>query len=105
MLTWWFVQLNAAPVFENGDFLTRQYLAAFLDLALPGIPGINTHSFRIGGASAALTAGLLDALIRIMGRWSSDSYQKYLRIADATDIDFNTRMGRTSSVTSLWSLP
>ena len=43
---------------------------------------INTHSFRIGGASAAFSAGASDALIRVMGRWSSDCYNRYIRVAD-----------------------
>jgi len=55
-------------ILSNGHNLTRRFVAAFLDLALPGTPNINTHSFRIGGASAALSAGDSDALIRIMGR-------------------------------------
>ena len=35
----------------------------FLQLTLPGLQNINTHSFRIGGASASLSAGALDALL------------------------------------------
>ena len=57
-------------IFDNGVYLSRAYLAAFLQISLPAVPNINTHSFRIGGASAALSAGASDALIRIMGRWS-----------------------------------
>jgi len=37
-------------IFENGDYLIRRYLAAFLKLALPNVTNINTHSFRIGGS-------------------------------------------------------
>ena len=32
------------------------------------------HSLRIGGATAALAAGVTPQLIRLMGRWSSDIY-------------------------------
>lgn len=39
------------------------------------------HSLRIGGASAALAAGVPPALIRIMGRWSSDVYEIYCRMS------------------------
>jgi len=65
-------------VFSDGTFLTHGYLVAFLRMVLPDIENINTHSFRIGGASAAMAAGASDALIRIMGRWSSDCYNRYI---------------------------
>jgi len=31
-------------VFDNGDFLTRRYLAAFFKLTLPNVLNINTHT-------------------------------------------------------------
>ena len=37
------------------------------------------HSLRIGGATAALAAGVDPAVIRCMGRWSSDVYEIYMR--------------------------
>ena len=42
------------PLFRcsSGQFLTRCTLCLVLGLALPNIPNINTHSFRIGGTSA-----------------------------------------------------
>ena len=39
------------------------------------------HSLRIGGATAALAAGVQPALIRLMGRWSSDIYEIYTRMS------------------------
>ena len=39
------------------------------------------HSLRIGGASAALAAGVPPSLIRLMGRWSSDVYEVYCRLS------------------------
>ena len=45
----------------------RVMAAAGLDPARFG-----AHSLRIGGATAALAAGVQPALIRLMGRWSSD---------------------------------
>lgn len=76
------LQVGPLFIFHDGAFLTRKFLVAFLHISLPGVPNINTHSFRIGGASAALSAGASDALIRIMGRWSSDCYNRYIRISD-----------------------
>ena len=39
------------------------------------------HSLRIGGATAALAAGVPPGLIRLMGRWSSDVYEVYCRMS------------------------
>ena len=39
------------------------------------------HSFRIGAATAAALRGELDAQIRDAGRWASDAFKRYIRIA------------------------
>ena len=39
------------------------------------------HSFRIGAASEAAKEGFSDAQIRLMGRWRSDAFRKYIRLA------------------------
>ena len=41
--------------------------------------GIGSHSLRIGGATAALAAGVPPEAIRLMGRWDSDVYEIYCR--------------------------
>ena len=88
-------------IFDNGAFVNRAFLVAFLQISLPGVSHINTHSFRIGGASAALSAGATDALIRAMGRWSSDCYHRYLRIPDHTISEFQYSIS-TARTTSTW---
>jgi hypothetical protein len=44
------------------------------------------HSLRIGGATAALAAGVPPQLIRLLGRWSSDVYQIYCRMSSQAAI-------------------
>jgi hypothetical protein len=39
------------------------------------------HSLRIGGATAALAAGVQPNLIRLMGRWKSDVYELCCRMS------------------------
>lgn len=39
------------------------------------------HSFRIGAASEAAARGVPDARIRSLGRWNSDAFRKYIRLA------------------------
>ena len=68
--------------FQNGSFLTRDRIASILQSAFPRENNINTHSFRIGGASAAASMGVQDTVIQILGRWSSDCFRQYIRITD-----------------------
>ena len=78
-------------IFENGSFLTRCRLSSMLQRVFP-FANINTHSFRIGGASAASSAGIPDSSIRILGRWSSDAFLRYLRFSDDDIAGFLSRM-------------
>ncbi|XP_028406820.1 uncharacterized protein LOC114529267 [Dendronephthya gigantea] len=69
--------------FTSGVPLTRVTLTSHLRHLLQG-QGLAenlyaSHSFRIGAATAAGSAGLPSWLIKTLGRWSSDCYERYIR--------------------------
>ena len=69
--------------FRSGRLLTRSAVVNLLRDAArqAGLPynSLKGHSFHIGAASTAAAAGLPDWLIKVLGRWSSDCYQLYIR--------------------------
>ena len=70
--------------FQSGRYLTRSAVVHLLRDAASytGLPykSLKGYHFRIGAASTAAAAGLPDCLIKVLGRWSSDCYQLYIRI-------------------------
>ena len=73
-----------APLFicANGTPLSPSIVNAWLRsiLKAAGVPGnYSSHSFRIGAATSAALAGGPDHVIKILGRWSSDCYLRYIR--------------------------
>ena len=73
--------LHVGPlfVFSDGTYLTRSRLCSFLSSCFGHAYPINTHSFRIGGASALAAAGVPDATIQVLGRWASNCFTRYLQ--------------------------
>ena len=69
--------------FQNGHPLTKSLFTNKVREALTaiGLPEQNFagHSFRIGAATAAASAGIEDSVIRTLGRWSSSAYLMYIR--------------------------
>ena len=41
----------------------------------------SSHSFRIGGATAAFAAGVDESTVRALGRWDSETYRLYTRMS------------------------
>jgi hypothetical protein len=67
----------AGTVYTKEEFVaTLKSLAAKEGLPRDQVGG---HSLRIGGATGAKDAGLTDDEIMILGRWTSEMYQRYLR--------------------------
>ena len=60
------------------------------------------HSLRIGGATAALAAGVHPSLIRIAGRWSSDVWEIYARLTQEAACDISRIVGSSSFVDVEW---
>ena len=78
------------PLFlmPNGHPLSRSQFVQRRHLLLSNI-GVDAslysaHSFRIGAASTAANVNLPVYLIKILGRWSSSAYQRYLRVSSST---------------------
>jgi hypothetical protein len=44
------------------------------------VPGISTHSFRIGAASLMGTLGFSDKDVKAIGRWGSRAFEGYMRL-------------------------
>ena len=69
--------------FEDGRALTRRCLVEELRRGLRELgidhTGYSGHSFRIGAATAAHAAEIEDSTIRMLGRWESDAFLRYIR--------------------------
>jgi hypothetical protein len=87
-LRWACKAIASDPLFVdyNGKPITRHMFVRDLKVLLERIglnsQDYNSHSFRIGAATSASSAGLGEHLIRTLGRWSSDCYMRYIRTPD-----------------------
>ena len=70
--------------------LVRDMVKAVMQAAGRDPSLYGAHSLRIGGATAALAAGVPPALIRLMGRWSSDVYEIYCRMSEQSALGVGT---------------
>ena len=70
---------------QQGTAVLRETFASRLSEAIK-LCGLDSsrykgHSFRIGAASYAALQGMSDAQIRILGRWKSNAFHKYIRVS------------------------
>ncbi|XP_070550465.1 integrase/recombinase xerD homolog [Ptychodera flava] len=76
--------------------LTRQFFIRHLKHSIGQIGldpnAYSGHSFRSGGATSAAAAGVSDWEIKVMGRWSSDCYKRYIRTPRQVLSTFAKRM-------------
>ena len=88
------------PVFrlENGRCLTgrsfnkhlKQFLAKHIDYRQGKI---TSHSFRAGMATLLGQIGFSDEEIMSLGRWSSDSFERYLKLPRTKRADIARKIG------------
>jgi len=69
---------------QNKKPLSRYQFASVLSKCIKalGLPCMKykTHSFRIGRATELATSGVSMETIKLMGRWTSNVYSKYIRL-------------------------
>ena len=83
-------------IFSNGSVLTKTLFIKQVQLLLISC-GISPnqysgHSFRVGGATDAASSGLQDWELKVMGRWTSEAYHRYIRTPQSHLIGFTRRM-------------
>ena len=70
-------------VYMDGTPLTRDKLVETVRRTLQqaGISpaGYSGHSFRIGATTTAAQAGLEDSVVKMLGRWESSAYLRYIK--------------------------
>ena len=86
-------------VFHNGTPLSRESLIREVRNAL-GAAGVDPsaysgHSFRIGAATAAASIGIPEATIKLLGRWESSAYLRYIRTPREQLIPVSARLVET----------
>ena len=76
---------HPGPLFitNDGKHLTRLLFSRRINALLESLQvdttQYNTHSFRIGAATTAAQAHIPEAHIKMLGRWRSDAYQRYIK--------------------------
>ena len=70
-----FLTSSGQPVSRSHFNNTLKSVLSFCNLPA----NIKSHSFRIGAASYAAELGLSDSKIRLLGRWHSNAFLRYIR--------------------------
>lgn len=73
-----FCDVTGNPIRRTNFDTQLKSALSFCGLSPQGYKG---HSFRIGAATTAAEEGVPDSIIRLRGRWKSDAFKKYIRVA------------------------
>jgi hypothetical protein len=90
------------PLFRDagGRAFTRAKVSEMVKALMSGLgldpAHFGAHSLRIGGATAALAAGIHPSVIRITGRWSSDVWEIYARLTKQAALNVSAVIGSTA---------
>ena len=91
---------SSGPLFllQSGAPLTRTRLVTELrkvlsDLGLEA-EHFSGHSFRKGAATTAAARGIPDSQIKILGRWKSSAFQRYLQPSDGHVANLAARLSQ-----------
>src|SRR2546421_6856248 len=63
----------------DGSVASRRWFLPLVQACLPK-EGVSGHSFRAGGATEMALVGVERWIIQRMGRWSTESFERYIRI-------------------------
>ena len=85
-------------IFQDQSYLTRIQVRQLIVQAIPEVQNLNTHSFRIGGATALAQAGIPEYTIQLVGRWASDCFKIYLRFPEEYTYNLSSRMSNDKDV-------
>ncbi|CAF1245868.1 unnamed protein product [Didymodactylos carnosus] len=82
---------KALFILPDGSILDRYLLINHLTRLLDSL-GYNPlhysgHSFRIGAATSAARARVPTYLIKLLGRWSTESYRRYFAVSPSCVIE------------------
>ena len=89
-------------VFANGTPLTRDKLLHLCRRWLQSIP-VPPHrsvSFRAGGATSLNEAGVAAHTIKVLGRWESSAYERYVRQTEQQLLQQSSRLSSSLSSSS-----
>ena len=88
-------------IFPNGTHITKNLLSKTIKLYMSRIgldpSSYSGHSFRIGGATTMASRNFADWEIKMGGRWSSEAYQRYIRVPVPQLVQFAKRMALQSN--------